>query len=160
MSLYEDLGVDETASLEDIKSAAKAGAKRHHPDVGDGDREAFAKVRHAYDVLSDPARRARYDETGFDGEETDNEFAITVQLVVQAFEQALAGGSVEHRDILKTTVEQRIDQMKRNITVNEQRMERVKGAIAHVDLYGYEVDETWFTPPAYAGIRRLPTDSR
>jgi molecular chaperone DnaJ len=64
--LYELLGVPRDASPEDIKRAYRRQAREHHPDAG-GDEEAFKQVTHAYQVLSDPQRRQRYDRFGDDG---------------------------------------------------------------------------------------------
>lgn len=63
MSLYDDLGVSEDASEEQIKKAFKDGAKKHHPDVG-GDEAKFKALAKAYDILSDEQKRERYDKTG------------------------------------------------------------------------------------------------
>lgn len=64
--LYELLGVPRDASPEDIKRAYRRKAREHHPDAG-GDEEAFKQVTHAFQVLSDPERRLRYDRFGDDG---------------------------------------------------------------------------------------------
>jgi molecular chaperone DnaJ len=64
--LYELLGVPRDASPEDIKRAYRRRAREHHPDAG-GDEEAFKQVTHAYQVLSDPQARLRYDRFGDDG---------------------------------------------------------------------------------------------
>jgi molecular chaperone DnaJ len=64
--LYETLGLRPDAAPEDIKRAYRAKAREHHPDAG-GDAERFKEVTHAYEVLSDAARRARYDRFGDDG---------------------------------------------------------------------------------------------
>jgi curved DNA-binding protein CbpA len=58
---YADLGVDKSATEEEIKAAARDAARKHHPDVGDGDKEAFARSRRAYAVLRDSEARARHD---------------------------------------------------------------------------------------------------
>ena len=64
MSLYDDLGVTADVSPEDLKSAYRAAVKRTHPDSEGGDADEFDKVQKAYDVLSDPERRATYDRDG------------------------------------------------------------------------------------------------
>lgn len=57
---YQTLGVSKTASLEEIKSAYRKLASKHHPDKG-GDTAAFQKIQSAYEVLSDPAKKSAYD---------------------------------------------------------------------------------------------------
>ncbi|CAG9460516.1 unnamed protein product [Pedinophyceae sp. YPF-701] len=61
--LYEVLGVRRDATEVQIKRAYKSLATKHHPDKG-GDAAAFAAITQAFNVLSDKARRARYDDTG------------------------------------------------------------------------------------------------
>lgn len=62
-TLYEVLGIDRRSTPEEIKSAYRRLAMVHHPDR-QGDPVQFKLVKEAYEVLSDPERRARYDETG------------------------------------------------------------------------------------------------
>lgn len=62
-SLYEILGVERTASAEEITRAYRHKAKGAHPDAG-GSHAAFAELADAYAVLSDPDARAHYDATG------------------------------------------------------------------------------------------------
>lgn len=64
-SLYEVLGVKETATQEQIEAAYKKLIKQVHPDVG-GNESLFRRVRHAYETLSNPSSRAAYD-TGAKG---------------------------------------------------------------------------------------------
>ena len=62
---YGILGVPRTATAAEIKKAYRALAKRHHPDGKDKTRsDEFILVREAYDVLSDPERRRKYDRYG------------------------------------------------------------------------------------------------
>ena len=63
MSLYRDLDIDEDASDEQIKQAYRRKARIHHPDAG-GDEDEFKRISFAYNVLSDPGKRANYDKTG------------------------------------------------------------------------------------------------
>jgi len=64
---YEVLGVDRNATDEDIKKAYRKLAKKYHPDVNPGDKEAEAKfkeINEAYQILSDPEKREKYDRFG------------------------------------------------------------------------------------------------
>ena len=67
---YEVLGLERGASEDEIKRAYRKLAKKYHPDVNQGDAEAearFKEVGEAYEVLSDPDKKARYDQFGFAG---------------------------------------------------------------------------------------------
>jgi molecular chaperone DnaJ len=67
---YEILGVGRDASAEEIKKAYRKRARELHPDVNPGDAEAeaqFKQLGEAYDALSDPEKRSRYDRFGVDG---------------------------------------------------------------------------------------------
>ena len=63
MNLYEVLGVANDADTKTIKSAYRKLSKEYHPDAG-GERDTFERIKLAFDVLSDPERRKRYDTTG------------------------------------------------------------------------------------------------
>lgn len=73
MNPYEELGVAPDATPDEIKAAARRRSKDTHPDRG-GDAEAFQRVRQAVMVLSDPARREKYDRTGSTEPESENAF--------------------------------------------------------------------------------------
>lgn len=67
---YKILGVERSASEEEIKAAYKKMAIRYHPDRNPGDKSAedkFKQAAEAYDVLRDPEKRSRYDQFGSAG---------------------------------------------------------------------------------------------
>ena len=61
---YKILGVEKTASQEEIKKAFRKLAHKYHPDKNGGDEEKFKEINEAYQVLSDEKKRAQYDQFG------------------------------------------------------------------------------------------------
>lgn len=67
---YEVLGVSKSATDDEIKKAYRNLAKKHHPDVNQGDNESetkFKEANEAYETLRDSQKRAKYDQFGHDG---------------------------------------------------------------------------------------------
>jgi len=70
---YEILGISKNADAAEIKKAYRKSALKYHPDKNPGDKEAeenFKLAAEAYEVLSDPNKKAKYDQYGhqaFDG---------------------------------------------------------------------------------------------
>ena len=65
---YATLGVSKTASEKELKQAYRKLARKHHPDVNQGDKAGADKkikeINEAYEVLGDPEKRKKYDELG------------------------------------------------------------------------------------------------
>ncbi len=78
---YEILGVPRNATQEEIKKAYKKLVKKWHPDLNPNNREEaerrFKEIQEAYEVLSDPQKRAMYDKFGYVGEPTGGGRAYT-----------------------------------------------------------------------------------
>ena len=73
-NLYDTLGVPRSASDKQIKQAYRRLARKHHPDVNPGDKgaeERFKQINRAYEVLSDPQKRSKYDRYGEQWEQAE-----------------------------------------------------------------------------------------
>lgn len=64
---YEVLGVNKSASADEIKKAFRKAAVQHHPDKEGGDETKFKEINEAYEVLKDQQKRQRYDQFGHAG---------------------------------------------------------------------------------------------
>lgn len=74
---YEVLGLSKGSSADDVKKAFRRLAKQHHPDLNPGNKDAeekFKEINEAYEVLSDPNKKERYDRFGFAGIDPNHGF--------------------------------------------------------------------------------------
>lgn len=96
---YEALGVPRGATAEQVKAAHRRAVKRSHPDAG-GTSGEFLAVQRAYEVLSDPGRRERYDAGGDDRDpQQSRAFDTAARAVVRAVEISI-GGFGDSTDVL------------------------------------------------------------
>jgi len=88
--LYADLGIERSATAKDVRAAYRKASKRAHPDAG-GSPEQFHRIRTALLVLTDDARRQKYDTTGEydEGTPVDNALAELIETASYALDQTL-----------------------------------------------------------------------
>lgn len=104
--LYSVLGVEPDADAAAIKRAHRQLVRVQHPDKPGGDRETFERTQLAYDTLSDPEKRARYDEGGeIPGAERTGIQDIA-PFVIGAFDKAImeVQGAYQRTDIIAAMV--------------------------------------------------------
>lgn len=105
MNPYEVLGVSSEATQDEISASYRKLARKYHPDApGGGDAEKFKEIALAYEVLSDPEKRERYDKTGEFSSKESVVLATVAELIKQEFK---VGSSDPIRAILQRVDEQR-----------------------------------------------------
>lgn len=102
IDLYAALDLPRDATADDAHAAYRRAAKSAHPDAG-GTPEEWALVSLAHDVLTNEARRARYDETGAVDEPADNRTAQALQMLNGCLDDLLTAHQGQ-RTILETDV--------------------------------------------------------
>jgi DnaJ-class molecular chaperone len=92
---YQTLGVSRTASEKEIKSAYRRLARQYHPDVNKDPKatDRFKVINEAYEVLSDPKKRSKYDQLGADWERIEREQEFARQYQTQAGGQPAGGAA-------------------------------------------------------------------
>lgn len=91
---YEILGVDKSASADDIKKSYRKLAKKYHPDANPNDVEAEAKfkeIAEAYEVLSDPSSKSKYDRLGHNFKNAGPSMSDTMEDVMRHFQERFGG---------------------------------------------------------------------
>src|SRR5256714_14629499 len=101
---YQTLGVSRTASEKEIKSAYRRLARQYHPDVNKDPKatDRFKLINEAYEVLSDPKRRSKYDQLGSDWERIEREQEFARQYQSQAGRGTGASGFGDFSDFFNT----------------------------------------------------------
>lgn len=130
---YTVLGVATDADADAIKKAYRTLSKKTHPDHNPGiDRQLFQDVQKAYDILSDPDARSKYDEFG-EIPQGDNTWswciAELLKMATQVVEVAYGQGTYHHLDVLaklEQLVQGQIRGMTSQIDLTKSNSERLK----------------------------------
>lgn len=85
MNFYDVLGVPRNATRDEIQAAYRRLSMENHPDQNESDGSRMAAINEAWEILGDPDKRARYDETGQTGKVPNPIESIIAALVAQAF---------------------------------------------------------------------------
>src|SRR5438445_5113607 len=101
---YQTLGVARTASDKEIKSAYGRLAGKYHPEVNKAPKatERFKLINEAYEVLSDPKKRSKYDQLGSDWERIEREQEFARQYQSQTGRRTGAAGVGDFSDFFNT----------------------------------------------------------
>ena len=98
MDYYELLGVSRNASEKEIKTAFRKLAAKHHPDKG-GDHKMFTELNEAYQTLTDPEKKAMYDQFGTSDPQQQGQYGFNTGNFQDMFSQ-MFGGGFEGEDII------------------------------------------------------------
>lgn len=143
-SHYETLGVKPDAKPDEIKRAFRRKAEKLHPDKG-GDHLEMAAVNRAYYALSDPQRRATYDQTGTDHAASLEDRARGA--IAQAFSDALqknAPDALAHAykaiETSRANSEQKISEIENSLRLFRKRRNKVKTS-EEINLFHSLIDQ-------------------
>lgn len=116
-NLYDTLGVAKDATADAIKKAFRSKAKKAHPDAG-GDPKDFHALVKANDILSDPDKRQRYDETGEIDDKVDTTDSQAMSIIAAFVDRFLNDKDAKYKNMigdLKKAIGDEITTAKRSI---------------------------------------------
>ena len=111
-SLYDELGIPDNASTDDVKKAFRDRSKQTHPDRG-GSAQEFDRVRKAALVLLNPQKRQHYDQTGDSGEEQPQAASRHLQMLEQMLHMLVLDEGDDSRNLL-VLMRQRLKECREN----------------------------------------------
>jgi curved DNA-binding protein CbpA len=157
MNPYETLDVAADATDKEIKQAYRSRAQKSHPDREGGDAETFHEITLAYDVLSDPTRRTKFDKTGECGDEPSILAQAEARVVVM-FNQIL--DEPKFRGSITKKVTEMVSAVKAQLTGEKQKAEtelkRLEKLSGRVKAKGRNLFETLIDQK----VRKLQGDIR
>lgn len=127
MSHYDTLGVPKDADDETIKRAYRRQSRKHHPDRHGGNHQAMVALNRAFETLSDPDKRRRYDQSGEDGPAFPPLEARARQVLMQLFAQC-----VEHLPDTVDVVQVMRESLNEALRGGERLRHKTEGAIARM----------------------------
>lgn len=124
---YDTLGVAKDADSAAIKKAWRSKASKAHTDREGGDHSQMVAVNRAYEVLSDPEKRARYDQTGQDGpaQSLDSKAVDAVMQIVMA----MIDQAPDHEDVIalaRRHMERSMSEFRSKRTSHERQIEKME----------------------------------
>lgn len=126
--LYTFLGVDKTASQEDIKKAFRNKAKSIHPDKTGNENPDMIKLNHAYDVLGDQESRKAYDTSGI--EDTKSGFDAEVKnMMIVYFQGSMRDKKINRRNFILIIInfaKQQIKKLDSKLLESNAHLETIK----------------------------------
>lgn len=132
LTFYDILGIEETATIEQIKKAYRKLSKEYHPDKG-GDSEEFNTILKAYETLSDPEKKSDYDKYG-----TNKDVVLNIAMTI--FKDVMSADPV---DILETIncskIEDmiRIDQSISGLQKASEKLDKILSRIKEAPIYDF-----------------------
>lgn len=139
---YEVLGLDRTATREDVRLAYRRLARTLHPDAGGG-LEAFRALQEAHHHLSDPGRRAFYDALGVNQASEAHRETEAAELAFEHLTKALAADPEVRGDLVKAAVQLArgaLREIARNRDTVERDIKRFRKAAAKLRRRGVKRD--------------------
>lgn len=135
-NLYEVLGLPKTASPSSIRKKYRKLAMRYHPDRNQGDAESeerYRQVTEAYEVLSNPARRAQYDRDGstkpFDTTQVDRDVLIILHpILINRLRDSAASNRLRTTNLVDR-MQNDLDSMIAAVRINIDNLEKGLAAI-------------------------------
>jgi DnaJ homolog subfamily A member 2 len=134
---YITLGLERNSTPADIKKAYRNLAKKHHPDKG-GNADTFRKISAAYEVLSDPEKRAKYDAYGKGGPPTGGIGDVFSMFFGQGGATCRPGGRKKGKNVvhhLEVSLEDMCNGRTVKVSVTRNRLKYSDGTVAPINAF-------------------------
>ncbi len=126
---YQELGVPRDATGDEIKAAHRRGVRKHHPDAG-GAPEKFGALQKSYEILVDPDKRKRYDETGATENATASQMEARVlegvnRILIVAINDAMDLDTTDVRAVIEQILASATEKISDAIRDQERKIRRI-----------------------------------